>query len=140
LPDFQASSTVQGANFERQCNEVFASHGFVLHGRYVVRSVGVEIDQCAERPDFGVILIEYKGSTNGKRPGLLRTDTMKKAIANGALIKDRKGDLQYWVITSHLPESGSSLAMMRESLSLGYVDRFIHINQLPAVLQDQEVR
>ena len=36
-------------------------------------------------PGGQVVWFEYKGSVQGTRPGLLRTDTLKKAIANGAL-------------------------------------------------------
>jgi hypothetical protein len=129
--NFQATSSEQGARFELLCDEALSAAGWTLHGKHVVSSVGVEIDQVAEKGGT-VVLIEYKGSERGNRPGLLRTDTMKKAICNGALIRDLKEDLKYWVVTSHLPMRGSSKNMMDRALACGYVDRFMDYEQLVA--------
>ena len=40
-----------------------------------IPDLGVEIDREAVSPKGGVIWFEYKGSLQGRRPGLLRTDT-----------------------------------------------------------------
>lgn len=139
MTDFQATSRQQGDRFETLCNKILVEAGCTLHGHHLVRSVGVEIDQCASI-DGQTVLIEYKGSENGKRPGLLRTDSMKKAICNGALIRDLKDDCPYWVITSHLPTAGASKAMMEAALRCGYVDRFMSVEQLrQAVANEQTV-
>ncbi len=53
----------------------------------MLTEVGVEIDQEAVSPTGTVVWFEYKGSVQGNRPGLRRTDTLKKAIANGALLR-----------------------------------------------------
>jgi hypothetical protein len=50
----------------------------------------------------------------------MRTDTLKKAIANGALLAAMEDHPPYVVLTSHLPEAGAGLAMLRSALELGY--------------------
>ncbi|HUS62293.1 MAG TPA: hypothetical protein VMY34_08855, partial [Acidimicrobiales bacterium] len=59
------------------------------------------------------------------RPGLLRTDTLKKAVANGALLRALPEHPPYIVLTSHAPSTGSGAAMLRSALELGYFDDVI---------------
>ena len=78
-----------------------------------MRDVGVEIDRVARSPRGGLVWFEYKGSVQGTRLGLLRTDTLKKAITNGALLQRLVEKPAYIVLTSHLPNSGAGLAMLQ---------------------------
>ncbi|MEZ5137578.1 MAG: hypothetical protein R2711_01995 [Acidimicrobiales bacterium] len=80
----------------------------------------MEIDQEAVSPTGATVWFEYKGSIQGNRPGLIRTDTLKKAIANGALLRSLADPAPYVVITSHLPEAGSGAAMLQAALDLRY--------------------
>lgn len=50
----------------------------------------------------------------------MRTDTLKKAIANGALLTAIPDHPSYVVLTSHLPAAGAGLAMLGTALELGY--------------------
>ena len=118
---FQASAGIQGRQFAEQCDTLLGHMGFDLDGRRVLAEVGVEIDQQATSPNGRVVWFEYKGSVQGNRPGLRRTDTLKKAIANGALLRAVEAPAPYVVITSHLPEAGSGAAMLRAALDLGYL-------------------
>ncbi len=118
---FQASAGIQGRQFAEQCDTLLAHLGFELRGRRVLAEVGVEIDQEAVSPTGTVVWFEYKGSIQGNRPGLRRTDTMKKAIANGALLRALDEPAPYVVITSHLPEAGSGAAMLATASGLGYL-------------------
>ena len=118
---FQASAGIQGRQFAEQCDTLLAHLGFALHGRRVLGEIGVEIDQEAVSPAGVRVWFEYKGSIQGNRPGLRRTDTLKKAIANGALLKAVPDAAPYVVITSHLPEAGSGAAMLRSALALAYL-------------------
>lgn len=122
MTDFQGSSSRQGRQFADQCDELLRNYGFQLHGPLVVREVGVEIDRVAMSPSGRRIWFEYKGSVQGSRPGLLRTDTLKKAIANGALLQAVDPRHPYLVLTSHLPELGAGAAMLGTALSAGYLD------------------
>ncbi len=118
---FQASAGIQGRQFAEQCDTLLAHLGYELRGHRVLSEVGVEIDQEAVSPTGTVVWFEYKGSIQGNRPGLRRTDTMKKAIANGALLRGLADPAPYVVITSHLPESGSGAAMLRTAQELRYL-------------------
>lgn len=117
---FQSASGVQGRQFAEQCAVLLAGLGFEVGPRLVLAEVGVEIDCVARSPRGAEIWFEYKGSVQGRRPGLMRTDTLKKAIANGALLAALGDHPQYVVLTSHLPEGGAGLAMLRAALALGY--------------------
>ncbi len=118
---FQASAGIQGRQFAEQCDTLLAHFGYELRGRRVLTEVGVEIDQEAVSPTGTTVWFEYKGSVQGARPGLIRTDTLKKAIANGALLRALADPAPYVVITSHLPEAGSGAAMLEAALRLQYV-------------------
>ncbi len=115
---FQASAGIQGRQFAEQCDTLLTHLGYELKGRRVMVDVGVEIDQEAVSPSGRPVWFEYKGSVQGNRPGLRRTDTLKKAIANGALLRDLADPAPYVVITSHLPEAGSGAAMLRAAMRL----------------------
>jgi len=117
---FQASAGIQGRQFAEQCDTLLSHFGFELKGRRVLTEVGVEIDQEAVSPGGTTVWFEYKGSIQGKRPGLIRTDTLKKAIANGALLRSLPDPAPYVVVTSHLPEAGSGAAMLDAALRLRY--------------------
>lgn len=117
---FQASAGIQGRQFAEQCDTLLGHLGFRLEGRRVLTEVGVEIDQQAVSPRGVRVWFEYKGSVQGHRPGLRRTDTLKKAVANGALLRGLEDPAPYIVITSHLPTAGSGAAMLRTATDLGY--------------------
>jgi hypothetical protein len=121
MTDFQSSAGVQGRQFAEQCDQLLRHYGFELGGRLLVRDVGVEVDRVATSPRGQIVWLEYKGSVQGSRPGLLRTDTLKKAIANGALLAAEVDRRPYVVLTSHLPVAGAAAAMLATALRLGYL-------------------
>jgi hypothetical protein len=127
VSDFQASAGIQGRQFAEQCDQLLTHDGFELRGHELLRNVGVEIDRVAISPRGNLVWFEYKGSIQGSRPGLLRTDTLKKAIANGALLAAEPSRHPYVVLTSHLPDAGSGAAMLRAALQLGYLTDVICI-------------
>jgi hypothetical protein len=88
----------------------------------VLGEFGVEIDRVATSPGGTTVWFEYKGSIQGSRPGLLRTDTLKKAIANGALLRAHADPKPYVVLTSHLPTTGAGAAMLAAAKELGYFE------------------
>lgn len=115
---FQAAAGIQGRQFAEQCDTLLTHLGYELKGRRILAEVGVEIDQEAVSPTGRLVWFEYKGSVQGSRPGLRRTDTLKKAIANGALLRSLPDPAPYVVISSHLPESGAGAAMLRAAMRL----------------------
>ena len=104
---------------------MLASRGYTLQGRLLVAEVGVEIDRVAVAPSGAAVWFEYKGSVQGSRPGLLRTDTLKKAVANGALLQRLVDRPPYIVLTSHVPTGGAGHAMLETALELQYFDDVI---------------
>jgi hypothetical protein len=118
---FQSASSLQGRQFAEQCDTLLGGCGFRLGGRVNLVEIGIEIDQEAVAPSGRTIWFEYKGSLQGPRPGLLRTDTLKKAIANGALLGAVENHPPFVVLTSHLPEAGAGLAMLDAAKALGFV-------------------
>ena len=120
-PSFQAASSKQGRQFAEQCDLLLENTSFSLgRDRLVVPDTGVEIDREARSRIGTLIWFEYKGSLQGTRPGLIRTDTLKKAIANGALLRTLPDHPPYVVLTSHLPTAGAGLHMLQTALRLGY--------------------
>lgn len=127
MSDFQSLAGRQGRQFAEQCDTLLTSLGYQLDGSFVAADVGVEIDQRAVSPGGRLIWFEYKGSVQGSRPGLIRTDTLKKAVANGALLKAHGEAGMFVVLTSHLPSGGSGLAMLEAARQLGYFDDVVCI-------------
>jgi hypothetical protein len=124
---FQSAASMQGRQFAEQCDLLLLNSGFTVGPRVLVATVGVEIDREAVTARGRTIWFEYKGSVQGARPGLLRTDTLKKAIANGALLAGIEERPPFIVLTSHLPEAGAGLAMLETAIRKGYVDDVICI-------------
>ena len=122
---FQSSASLQGRQFADQCDLLLRTSGYEVGDRVLVTAVGIEIDREAVSPSGRIVWFEYKGSVQGSRPGLLRTDTLKKAIANGALLKAMADRPPFVVLTSHLPEAGAGLAMLETAVALGYLDDVI---------------
>ncbi|MGH8984644.1 MAG: hypothetical protein ACRDY6_12335, partial [Acidimicrobiia bacterium] len=112
MTSFQSAAGEQGRQFARQCDLLLQQSGFQLRCPVLLRDVGVEIDREAVSPSGRTVWFEYKGSVQGVRPGLIRTDTLKKAIANGALLQAMDEHPPYVVLTSHLPAAGAALAML----------------------------
>lgn len=125
MSSFQAFGPAQGRQFAEQCDLLLDQHGYTRLGRRVVEHVGVEVDQEAVSSDGGLVWFEYKGSLQGSRPGLLRTDTLKKAIANGALLGAVPEHPPYVVLTSHVPTSGAGAEMLETALHLGLLDAVV---------------
>jgi len=85
-----------------------------------------------------VAIIEAKGSAdqitrNGKvvklpRPGMLRTDTVKKAICNAYQVSRALPDTLFFIVTSHAPTSGNAYCMCK--LAEGdIVDKIVDVNK-----------
>jgi hypothetical protein len=119
---FQSAASLQGRQFADQCDLLLRSSGFELGETVKLTELGVEIDREAVSPSGRRIWFEYKGSIQGARPGLMRTDTLKKAICNGALLAALEDHPPFVVLTSHLPEAGSGMAMMSVARRLGYFE------------------
>lgn len=114
--NFQKAASVQGDHFHNECLHALNYAGFEIADQYVVLTdVGIELDAIVNNAHGIAIPLEFKGSLQGNRPGLRRTDTLKKAIANGYLLtrSNVSGMMTPLVVlTSHLPEAGHGKAML----------------------------
>ena len=108
MENFQSQSKKSGDAFEELVYADLVSRGFgPIDRNYCFENVGCEVDFRAHS-DTKFEFVEAKGGNagEGKRPGAQRTDNVKKAIANGALIKT-SNTLYYVVYFSAKPEPGS---------------------------------
>lgn len=85
------------------------------------------------------VWIECKGSwnTNSKVPGLRRSDTAKKAVANGWHLRNSHGDDRppYLLVTSHLPKEGSySAHLLADAQAAGLFTDVVLFTEVNKVL------
>jgi len=145
---FQARATVYGEAFQAIftviVEELFPDLKLV-HGCEIREAclTGVGKADFVAVDDEGRILavIETKGSADriicdGKvielpRPGLIRTDTTKKAIANAAQVKyGISMDMPYIIVTSHKPHPGSSSYCMLRLVEGKLVDLVVDVTRV----------
>ena len=95
-----------------------------------VKELGIEIDGDIETSGGQLFWAEFKGSWQGDVPGLRRTDTVKKALANAFLVATAPDDYPPMIIlTSHLPKPGSAGAkMLQAARAAGAIADVININ------------
>lgn len=114
--DFQRLAGEQGRAFDTQCRVMLAPRFEVSARPFRVPGIGIEMDAAITSMATGQeYWCEFKGSWNGVRPGMMRTDTAKKALADVLLL--HVSDNQYppcIVLTTHLPPAGSAGHQMIE--------------------------
>jgi hypothetical protein len=129
--NFQAESKKSGDEFEEIVLEDLKRSGHEDVARHIIlKDLGIEVDFSYKTVNNTTIYVEAKGGETGekKRPGAKRTDNVKKAIANGALIKAFYPEIQYIVYFSDLPKYGSaSHKMIKKAVAAGYVDAFKYL-------------
>ena len=125
LGDRQAAAGRQGSAFEATVEVLLQVEGWSIEERkWRHDDLDIEVDLVAMSPDGERWWIECKGSWESNRNGLERTDTMKKAIANGALLKLAVDRRRYMVIASHPPkERSAGFRWLQLAVSAGYIDR-----------------
>jgi hypothetical protein len=124
--NFQSESRRSGDLFEDLVESDLGRIGILEPKKNItLQDVGVEVDFAYTDNIGRQFYIEAKGGESGnkKRPGARRTDNVKKAIANGALIKAAYPEAQFLVYFSELPKFGSSSdKMIKNAVRAGYID------------------
>lgn len=116
MSNFQSQSKKTGDKFEQAIIKDLTNDGHTIiiqHKFYP--DIGIEIDlETYSNSEKRFEKHEYKGGEPGanKRPGAKRTDNVKKAIANGALLKTIEPDAYYVVYFSEQPDPNSSSEKM----------------------------
>ena len=111
MSDFQSRAARVGRTFQEMCQWSLEGLRFDLRTTVDLRDIGIEVDMLADNAEGVSFFVECKGSIHGERPGLIRTDTMKKALCNGFLLREL-GIGPYVVLTSHLPTKHSAAGKM----------------------------
>lgn len=111
---FQRLAGEQGRAFDAQCRLMLAPKFDVCEKPFRVPGAGVEMDASITSKETGrEYWCEFKGSWNGTRPGMMRTDTAKKALADVLLLHVSPVDYPPCIVlTSHVPPLGSSGSQM----------------------------
>jgi hypothetical protein len=127
IQSFQSESKKSGDHFEDIVMSELIENGYEhIQKNVYIPDAGVEVDFLADSNYY----IEAKGGYEGdkKRPGAKRTDSVKKAIANGALIKATVPNANYKVYFSSKPTIGSSSdIMIKVALEYGIIDDVIYL-------------
>lgn len=118
-----------------------ANNGSTIVARDLpIGDCGIEMDFVADVPlisgngQYIKTLRKYaqvKGGKPGKRkkPGAQRTDNVKKAIADGILLKINNPDNWYTVYFSERPKSKSaSEKMIKSAMESGIIDEVVYVN------------
>ena len=127
--NFQGESKKSGDSFENVVKEHLKNDSEIVQKNFYIKEAGCEVDFVINQNDR-IIYVECKGGESGgsKRPGAQRTDNVKKAVANGALIKSVFPDSNYIVYFSALPTPGSSSdIMLKVAMSSGFIDEVVFI-------------
>lgn len=127
---FQAESKKSGDHFEDVVmSELMNQEHISIQKNVFIPQAGVEVDFVLTSAD-NIVYIEAKGGNDGdkKRPGAKRTDSVKKAIANGALIKSVIPNAYYKVYFSSKPiPNSSSDIMINVALKANIIDEVLYI-------------
>ena len=125
MKNYQAIATKQGYLVEDIADIRFGDAGFEIADKRV-QLESVEIDRIYTNKHGISFFTTIKGSFRGDRPGCIRTDTLKKAIAEALFIK-----LEGWgpvlLATSHVPQKGRGAKMLEiidREILFGVVDLF----------------
>ena len=130
LEDFQQRSSKDGRAYEVIIKEHLQKQGVTLKNTKteVTKLAGVEVDFVYEDTGGKTVYVECKGG-RAARPGAARTDNVKKAVANGALIKSIDKKALYIIYFSAPPVKDlSSHKMLETAEEAEFVDEIHFID------------
>jgi hypothetical protein len=129
--NFQSESKKSGDAFEELVYHDLISRAFDhISPNVYIEGAGCEVDFIAHNSlSNKTEYVEAKGGLDGqgKRPGAKRTDNIKKAIANGSLIKAINNDICYVVYFSSTPSEGYCSEMIYTALKHKIIDEVRYI-------------
>ena len=109
---FQARSSAQGRLVQQIAWDVLQQAGFdLVQERYRLRVLGVEVNMVVRDAHGSRWFCEVTGAYGSQRPGLERTDTVRK-IAGSAQLLARWRFTPFLVLTTHRPKVGSQAYQM----------------------------
>jgi len=139
MNNFQSESKRTGDEYERVVWADLVNRGFLtIEENVYIDKTGCEVDFVAWTSDGPKEWVEAKGGQKGhkKRPGAKRTDNVKKAIANAALIKSEYPEIYYVVYFSARPNPGSySDQMINTALKNKIVDEVRYVRDITYLIK-----
>lgn len=109
---FQARSSAQGRLVQQVAWDVLQGAGFdLVQERYRLRVLGVEVNMVVRDAHGSRWFCEVTGAYGSQRPGLERTDTVRK-IAGSAQLLARWRFTPFLILTTHRPRVGSQAYQM----------------------------
>ncbi len=109
----QARAATVGSEFKHQALDwVRAAGARIERGHHKVGSYHVEAVICGGNGQK-FVLLAHGVLDDGNRPGLQRTDTIKKVGFDASAIR-RLRKLPILLVTSHLPESGTAVSQLAD--------------------------
>ncbi len=113
---FQSRSTKVGVAFRKDCQNLLESIGFTFIQKHErLDEFGISVELIYENKRGVALFFEVAGTDEEEpasdRPGLERTDTVKKIIAT-AFLAQRATGRPTIVLTSHIPNPNSSSGKM----------------------------
>ena len=140
VDNFRASSSAQGRAFEEAVQTIVPMGGHDIVNTGFTDEASREQVDLLVRTSSGIdVWIECKGSWNTRSnvPGLRRSDTAKKAVANAWHLKKSHGEGRppYILVTSHLPREGSySDRLLKDAKEAGFFTDVVEYNEVNNVL------
>jgi hypothetical protein len=128
---FQSESSSSGKDFEDLVIKDLVSKGYTIVSTNVrLDGVGIEVDYIAEKDNITEYGEAKGGKEGGKKvPGARRTDNVKKALCNGALLKFKFPERKFVVYFSAPPKKGSASEIMLFTASeAGYIDEVRYLS------------
>lgn len=123
MHNFQRMAVEQGADFGNECLKALKYAGFEIDcTEKHIEDVGITLDAVTNNQRGVLMAWEFKGSWQGHRPGLMRTDTVKKASANAWYLSQSHYAELYpplFLMSSHEPEGGDARRMLDTILDSG---------------------
>lgn len=129
---FQKRSPEIGIGFRKECKQLFEDLGFSFSKEFErLEDYGVQIELIYHNNQGIALFFEAAGTIEDEplspRPGLVRTDTVKKIIANAYLVH-KCLSVPTMVLTSHPPNPESSSAKMLNMAGRNIIFDVICIN------------
>jgi hypothetical protein len=128
--NFQSESKKSGDDFESLVLLDLQKRGFTdIEENVYLDGTGCEVDFFAKGSPCEYVECKGGRDGDGKRPGAKRTDNVKKAIANGALIKKIYSYAKYVVYFSDTPVDKSySDEMIKLALKYKIIDEVRYLS------------
>ena len=111
MENFQSLASKQGYIVEEISDIRFVDAGFEIADKKVDLG-SVEVDRIYTNKNGISFYTTIKGSFRGKRPGIVRTDTLKKAVAEAFFI-GKEGWGPVLLVTTHIPKRGRGAKMLK---------------------------